>query len=72
MYDEVILDDLRDYTQLLPVDLPDEFTVKDMAETAHIDKYLAQETLKLMYDMGLLTRVKDGRVFVYRAFEVYR
>lgn len=69
LHDEVILDDIRDYTQLLPVDLPEEFTVKDMAESAHIDRYLAQETLKLLYDIGVLTRVKEGRVYVYRAYE---
>ena len=70
LFDEVILDDIRDYMQLLPVDLPEEFTVKDMSQFAHIDKYLAQETLKLMYDIGLLTRDKVGKAYVYRAFEV--
>ena len=52
------------------VDLPDEFTSADMAKCAGIPKPLAQEALKLLYDLGLVARIgKEGRSILYRAYE---
>ncbi|MBQ8946761.1 MAG: hypothetical protein IJ058_08125 [Lachnospiraceae bacterium] len=70
LVDEVVIDEVRDYLQLLPYDLPEEFTTADMAKTAHINKYLAQETLKLLYDIGIVARVgKRGKAYIYRVYE---
>ena len=70
LYDEVILDDVRDYAQLLPVDLPDEFTARDLADAAHIHIDLARETLLLLYELGIVARIgKSGKAYLYRAFD---
>lgn len=72
LYDEVILDEIRDYRQLLPLGLPDEFTSKDMADKARIHLGYAQETLKLLYDIGVIARVgKTGRSYLYRIYDEY-
>ncbi len=70
LYDEIILDDIRDYRQLIPLDLPEEFTSKDLAGAAGIQQYFAQETVKLLYDIGILARVgKQGRAYLYRLYD---
>lgn len=70
IHDEIILDSITDYLQLFPYDLPDEFTSKDFASSTHIDMYLAQETLKLMYDIGIVARVgKSGKSYLYRLYD---
>lgn len=70
IYDEVVIDGVRDYLQLLPYDLPEEFTTTDMARAAHINKYLAQETLKLLYDIGIVVRIgKHGNAYIYKIYD---
>lgn len=70
--DEIIIDSLSDYLQLFPVTLADEFTSKDLAKEAKIPLQLAQETLKLTYDLGLVARVgKIGNSYIYRLFSEY-
>ena len=70
LHDEVILDNVRDYAQLLPVDLPDEFTARDLAQHAHIHIDHARETLLLLYEIGIVARIgKAGNAYLYRAFE---
>ena len=70
LYDEVILDNVRDYAQLLPVDLPDEFTARDLAQCAHIHIDYARETLLLLYELGIVARIgKAGKAYLYRVFE---
>ncbi|MCR5594954.1 MAG: hypothetical protein K6G12_03840 [Lachnospiraceae bacterium] len=70
LHDEVILDSLADYRQLIPYDLPGEFTAKDLSDALKIDPYLSRETVKLLYDIGILARTgKNGRAYVYRLYD---
>ncbi len=72
LYDEVILDDIRDYRQLLPIDLPEEFTVKDLKACASIDTYHAQETVKLLKDIGVIAHIgKVGKAYLYRMYDEF-
>lgn len=65
LVDEIVIDSIADYMQLFPVDLPDTFTVKDMARICGIQPMLAQETCKLCFDIGVLDRHKEGRFYAY-------
>lgn len=70
IYDEVVLDSVFDYLNILPPDLPDEFTVKDLAKAAKIHSDFAGEALKLFYDLGLVARIgKQGNAYIYRIYE---
>ena len=70
LVDEIIIDSLQDYLQLFPIDLPDEFTTKDLSKHAGIHVSLAQETLKLTYDLGIVARIgKVGNSYLYRIYD---
>lgn len=70
LYDEIIIDSVRDYLQIFPYDLPEEFTSSDFARCAHTHIYYAREALKLMYDIGVVARIgKDGRKIIYRLYD---
>ncbi len=72
LYDEVIFDSVTDYLQLLPVDLPEEFTTTDLSKTAGIHINYARETLKLLFDIGIVARIgKDGKKYIYRIYDEF-
>lgn len=72
LYDEIIFDSINDYLQLLPIDLPDQFTTKDLSIAAKIHISLAQETCKLLYDLGFLDRVgKQSRSYLYQISDTF-
>lgn len=65
--DEVVLDDVRDYIQLLPLELPEIFTSANLAKTAKIPLALSQMTLLVMTEMGVVKRIgKDKKSFLYK------
>jgi len=73
IYDEIVFDSIFDYLKILPPELSEEFTAKDLARMAKIHVQYAQEALKLMYDLGLVARIgKKGNAYVYRVFEERR
>lgn len=56
----------RDYMMLLPVSLPDSFTAKEFSYLAKIPLSLAQTTLLLLYELGLVLRTgKQGNSYIY-------
>jgi len=56
----------QDYMMLLPQNLPDSFLAKDFAKLAKIPVSLAQTTLLLLTEMGIVARTgKQGRAYVY-------
>jgi len=70
LVDEIILDSLQDYIQLLPIGLPEKFTTKDLSKQARIPIALAQETCKLLYDLKLIVRIgKIGNSHIYQIYE---
>jgi len=70
LHDEIIIDSVMDYLQIFPIDLPENFTSKDFAKAAKTNISLAQEALKLTYDLGLVARIgKQGNSYVYQIYE---
>lgn len=69
--EEVEINCLRDYMQFVPYDLPQQFTTKDFARSAHIPASLAQTTLNILYFVGTVERVgKKGNFYLYEAVEI--
>ncbi|WP_054743645.1 hypothetical protein [Cellulosilyticum ruminicola] len=55
-----------DYQKLLPKDLPEEFDSKEFAKTAKIPTRLAQMSLNILLEVGLVNRIgKRGRSYMY-------
>lgn len=60
----------EDYMQLVPYELPTEFTSKEFASSAHINISLAQTALNILYHVGILTRIgKRGNQYLYTVLE---
>ena len=73
LFDEVVIERVEDFMQLVPYELDDAFTVKEFADAASIHRDLASVTLPLLMHMGLVDRVgKRGREYLYEAAEKYR
>ena len=64
---EVSIERVEDYVMLLPIELEDEFTVKDYATTAHIYEETARLGLHIMNYIGAIELVgKRGKSNLYR------
>ncbi len=69
-FEEVCIDCIRDYMQLIPYELPEQFTVKDFAKYAKIPVRLAGTVLLIFYDLGLVSRIgKNGNSYIYEVNE---
>lgn len=68
--EEVCIDCIRDYMQLIPYELPEQFTAKEFAKCAKIPAKLAGTVLLIFYDLGLVSRVgKNGNSYIYEVNE---
>lgn len=68
--EEVCIDCVRDYMQLIPYELPEQFTVKEFAKCAKIPAQLAGTILLIFTDLELVTRVgKKGNSYIYEVNE---
>ena len=64
--EEICIDCNKDYMQLIPYDLPEQFTTKDFAKHAKIPAKLAGTVLLILYDLKLVDRVgKQGNSYIY-------
>jgi hypothetical protein len=64
--EEVILSCPQDYALLLPQNLPDPFTVKDLQKTAKLSPRSAQCGIAVLRELGLITHIgKSGRAYLY-------
>lgn len=64
--EEVCLDCREDYMQFIPYDIPEPFTTKDFAGYAKIPRRLAQTTLLILTDLGIVVRVgKQSNNYLY-------
>lgn len=64
--EEICIDCSKDYMQLIPYDLPEQFTTKDFAKCAKIPARLAGTVLLILYDLKLVDRVgKQGKSYLY-------
>lgn len=69
LIDEVAIERPEDYMQFVPPELT-RFTSADFAKAAHIKKPLAQTTLNILYELGIVRRIgKQGRSYLYEAVE---
>lgn len=69
-FEEVCIDCIRDYMQLIPFELPEQFTVKDFAKCAKIPGRLAGTVLLILHDLELVRRVgKSGNSYIYEVNE---
>lgn len=65
-HEAIPLEKPRDYRRFAPFKRGEEFTVRDLAEKAHIDTVSARKTLYVLHKMKLLKRKgKRGNSFVY-------
>ena len=68
--EEICIDCIRDYMQLIPYELPEQFTVKEFAKCAKIPAQLAGTILLIFTDLELVTRVgKKGNSYIYEVNE---
>ena len=68
--EEICIDCVRDYMQLIPFELPEQFTVKDFAKQTKIPARLAGTVLLIFYDLKLVNRVgKSGNSYIYEVNE---
>ena len=64
--EEICIDSYKDYMQLIPYDLPEQFTVKEFAKYAKIPVRLAGTVLLILFDLKLVDRVgKQGNRYIY-------
>lgn len=65
--DELYIKDLPGYLKLLPANLPCQFSVKDYAKHAHINKRYAQLAINIFKYIEIIEQSgKDGRSFLCR------
>lgn len=68
--EEVSIDCIRDYMQLIPYELPEQFTVKEFAKCAKIPARLAGTVLLIFHDLELVRRIgKNGNSYIYEVNE---
>ena len=71
--DEVRIDCAADFLQLVPYELQEPFTVKEFAQAAGLQRYLACSKLPLLSYMQMIARaVKRGREYLYEVDDNYR
>ena len=64
--DEMVIECSRDFIQLIPVELEDNFTAKDFASAAKIHVSYAQLILNIFHYLGIVERVgKSGNSYIY-------
>ena len=67
---EVSIERPEDYLQFVPIELEENFTVKDFAKAAHIPQNLAGTVLNILYYMNTVERTgKNGKAFLYKVVE---
>ena len=68
--EEICIECVRDYMQLIPYELPDEFTTKEFAKITKIPVRLAGVVLLIFTELELVTRVgKKRNAYIYKVKE---
>ncbi|MBR6769685.1 MAG: hypothetical protein IKM28_00295 [Lachnospiraceae bacterium] len=66
LFDEVVIEDRKDYLSFLPDGLTEEFTSADLAKTAGISRKAAGLTLHILAYVGVVVKTgKRGRSYTY-------
>lgn len=68
--EEVCIDCIRDYMQLIPYELPEQFTTKEFAKCVKVPAGLAGTILLIFNDLELVRRIgKKGNSYIYEVNE---
>lgn len=68
--DEIYIENISQYSKLIPADLPTRFLVKDFKTSAALSQKSAQTALNVLYHTGAVTRVgKIGNQYLYEKRE---
>ena len=66
LQEELHIDALTDYQKFLPEELPKQFVCSDFAKAAEISLHLAQVSVNILLEVGVIKRVgKKGRAYLY-------
>lgn len=58
----------EDYLQFLPIDLPEQFTVKELSKLTKCSQTQAQVTMNILHDVEVVKRVgKKGKAYLYES-----
>lgn len=70
LVEEISVDCIQDYMQFVPYDLPEEFSSKQFAKSAHIPVALARTVLNILTFTETVERIgKQGNMILYRVNE---
>lgn len=73
LFDEVLIERKEDFTQFVPYEIEEPFTIKEFAKSAGIHRDLAGAVVPLLMQMGILVRSgKRSREYIYEVAEEYR
>lgn len=71
IFDEVHLDCVNDYMQLIPYPLPEPFTMKDFQKASHLSPKISQRALKILRELQLVEQTgMKGRAYLYKVKEL--
>lgn len=66
IHSEMYIERIEDYVQLVPIDLPDEFTTKDYAKATKLTANRAGTALNILHYVGAVKRIgKKGNAYIY-------
>lgn len=67
---EINIDSIEDYMQLVPIDLKENFDANEYSKAAKVDISIARTALNILWDIGIVKRVgKNGNRFIYEVNE---
>ena len=67
---EIDIDEINDYMQLIPYNLPENFLVKDYAKAAKLTPRKASTALNILSYLNIVEKIgKKGNAFVYQVVE---
>lgn len=66
LIDEIYINDITEYKQLIPQGLPEQFTAKDFKTASKLTLSRSQTALNVLNHIGAIKRIgKQGRAFLY-------
>lgn len=66
LIDEIYINDITEYKQLIPQGLPEQFTAKDFKTASKLTLSRSQTALNVLNHIGVIKRIgKQGRAFLY-------
>ena len=66
IFDELRIDTMDDYKKFIPGNIKENFTSKDLANTAKIPQGLAATLLNILLETGTVKRIgKVGNAYIY-------